>query len=164
MNFKSLLIIETQFLLSHITICYIMHSREVVAVKRGFTNSRNLFVRWLAERKELLVPLIVLFVVVDPLITFIGTNGFNISEGNHMVSKLLKAENGWMLWLIMKIVFCFVGILFLFLVYLTINTLILSETEREKATLFKYGAWSFIICFLFMIILDWISFITLSYF
>jgi hypothetical protein len=141
-----------------------MRSREVVIVNRGFINSRNLFVRWLAERKEFIIPFFILFVVVDPLITFIGTSGFNMSEGNSIVSIIIEAENGWMIWLSMKLVFGLVGAIFMFSAYYMINTQTLSKADREKAILVEYGAWSFIICFLFIIILDWTSNITLANF
>jgi uncharacterized membrane protein YfcA len=85
-----------------------------------------------------------------------------MSEGNSIVSVIIGAENGWMIWLSMKIIFGLVGAFFMFSAYYMINTQTLSKSDREKAILVEYGAWSFIICFLFIIILDWASNITLT--
>ena len=158
---KSHLIIECQFLFIHRTICYIMQSGEVV-VKRSAIHSRNIFLRWFIERKEFIIPFFILFVIVDPLMTFIGTRGFNIAEGNFIVSTMVETENGWMIWLALKLVFGLVGTTFMFSSYYIINTQRLSPHEKEKATLFEYGAWSFIICFLFIIVLHWALIITLA--
>ncbi|MEE9151422.1 MAG: hypothetical protein V3U20_06265 [Thermoplasmata archaeon] len=137
-----------------------MESGEALIVKRGVMHFRDIFVRWLTERKEFIIPFFVLFVVVDPLMTFIGTRGFNIAEGNFIVSTLVGSENGWLIWLGVKIAFGLVGTVFMFSAYYVINTQKLSRIERERATIFEYGAWSFIICFLFLIILHWASIIT----
>ena len=128
-------------------------------LQRGTIKFRYLFVRWLSERKELIIPFLMLFVVVDPLMTFIGTHGFNIREGNLIVSTLVEAENGWMIWLVLKIVFGIVGTIFMFSAYYVIHTEKLSPREKEKATIFEYGAWSFLLCFIFMIILHWATII-----
>jgi hypothetical protein len=136
-----------------------MESREVIVVKRGVIHFRDLFVRWLTERKEFIIPFFVLFVIVDPLMTFIGTHGFNIAEGNFIVSTLVESKNGWMIWLGLKMVFGLVGTVFMFSAYYVINTQKLSRRERERATIFEYGAWSFLIIFLFIIILHWVSLI-----
>ena len=132
-----------------------MESGEVTIVQRGIIHSRNIFLRWLVERKEFIIPFFVLFVIVDPLLTFIGTRGFNIAEGNYIVSTFIESQNGWMIWLALKLVFGLVGTTFMFSSYYIINTQRLSLHEKERATLFEYGAWSFIICFLFIIILHW---------
>lgn len=136
-----------------------MESQNVVSLTKMPYNFRDIFVKWLAERKELIIPFFVLFVVVDPLITYIGTHGFNIEEGNFIVSTLVEAEHGWVIWLGMKTAFGLVGTIFMFSAYYVINTERLSEHERKRATVFEYGAWSFLICFLFMIILHWASII-----
>jgi len=132
-----------------------MGYREALIVRRGTLNSDDLFVRWVIERKEFLVPFFILFIVVDPLMTYIGTNGFNIREGNLIVSTLVASENGWMIWLVLKIIFGVVGTIFMFSAYYVIHTERLSPREKEKATIFEYGAWSFLICFIFLIILHW---------
>jgi len=132
-----------------------MGYREALIVRRGTLNSGDLFVRWVIERKEFLVPFFILFIVVDPLMTYIGTNGFNIREGNLIVSTLVASENGWMIWLVLKIIFGVVGTIFMFSAYYVIHTERLSPREKEKATIFEYGAWSFLICFIFLIILHW---------
>jgi len=137
-----------------------MEYREAIVVNREIIHLRDLFVKWLSERKEFIVPFFVLFVIVDPLMTFIGTHGFNFAEGNFIVSTLVESENGWMIWLGLKIAFGLVGTVFMFSAYYVINTQKLSRREKERATIFEYGAWSFLICFLFIIILHWASIIT----
>ncbi|UCE36910.1 MAG: hypothetical protein JSW00_15615 [Thermoplasmata archaeon] len=139
-----------------------MNTGEVIVVKRGTLRDNNIFARWLAERKEFLIPFFILFVIVDPLMTFIGTRAFNIPEGNFIVSTLVEAENGWMIWLALKIVFGFIGTTFMFSAYYVINTQKLSLHEKRRATFLEYSAWSFIICFLFIIILHWALNISLA--
>jgi hypothetical protein len=139
-----------------------MEPGEVVIVQRGAVHFRDLFMKWLYDRKEFIIPFFVLFVVVDPLMTFIGTRGFNIAEGNFIVSTMVESENGWLIWLALKVVFGLVGTFFMFSSYYIINTQELTENEKQRATYFEYGAWSFLICFLFIVILHWALNISLS--
>jgi hypothetical protein len=132
-----------------------MDSREVTVPHREAIQYNSMFQRWLYDRKEFIIPFLFLFIVVDPLITFIGTAGFGMPEGNILVSTMMEEENGWFIWLAYKIVFGLAGTLFMFLSYYMINTQRLSKREKARAIIFEYGAWSFIICFLFLIILHW---------
>jgi hypothetical protein len=132
---------------------------EVTVEKKGIVHFRDLFVNWLGERKEFIIPFFILFVIVDPLVTFIGTRGFNIEEGNFIVYTLVESENGWMIWLGLKAFFGLVGTIFMFSAYYFINNEKLSGKEKENATNFEYGAWSFLIFFSFIIIFHWASLI-----
>jgi hypothetical protein len=132
-----------------------MDSREVIVLQSRAIQTRDIFLRWLSERKEFIIPLLFLFVVVDPLITFIGTQGFGLPEGNAMVVTMMEAEGGWYIWLALKILFGVTGTIFMFASYYMINTQKMSKKERQRALIFEYGAWTFIICFLFLIILHW---------
>ncbi len=134
-----------------------MDSREVIVSNREALHFQDLFSKWLDERKEFIIPFFFLFVVVDPLITFIGTSGFGMPEGNVLVSTMMEAENGWYIWLGWKLVIGFVGTFFMFAAYYMINTGKLSYREKERATIFEYGAWTFLICFLFLVILHWVT-------
>jgi hypothetical protein len=133
-----------------------MDSGEVTVPHREAIQYNSMFQRWLYDRKEFIIPFLFLFIVVDPLITFIGTAGFGMPEGNILVSTMMEEENGWFIWLAYKIVFGLAGTLFMFMSYYMINTQKLSRKEKVRATIFEYGAWSFIICFLFLIILHWV--------
>ena len=139
-----------------------MSSQNVIVTQKHTPRFGRVFKEWLLERKEVIIPFYVLFVVVDPLMTWVGTDAFNISEGNFIVSTLVKAENGWIIWLALKTLFGFVGTMFMFSSYYVIHAGKLTEIEKQKATVFEYGAWSFIIGFLFIIILHWAYTITLT--
>lgn len=132
-----------------------MDSGEVIVLNREAIQYNSMFQRWLYDRKEFIIPFLFLFVVVDPLITFIGTAGFGMPEGNIIVSTMMEEENGWLIWIAYKIAFGLAGTLFMFMSYYMINTQKLSKREKARATIFEYGAWSFIICFLFLVILHW---------
>lgn len=132
-----------------------MDSREVTVPSSEAIHYNSMFQRWLYDRKEFIIPFLFLFIVVDPLITFIGTAGFGMPEGNILVSTMMEEENGWFIWLAYKIIFGLAGTLFMFMSYYMINTQRLSKREKARAIIFEYGAWSFIICFLFLVILHW---------
>ncbi len=134
-----------------------MDSREVIVSNSRSIHFRDLFNKWLYERKEFIIPFLFLFIVVDPLITFIGTSGFGMPEGNALVSTMMQAENGWLIWIGWKVLFGFVGTIFMFSAYCMINSGKLTRREKERATIFEYGAWCFLICFLFLIILHWVT-------
>ncbi|UCG69218.1 MAG: hypothetical protein JSV09_15795 [Thermoplasmata archaeon] len=136
-----------------------MESRNIGTYSITSHKLKFFFERWLYDRKEFIIPFFVLFVVVDPLMTYIGTNAFNFREGNLIVSTLVEAEHGWVIWLAMKMVFGLVGTIFMFWAYYVINTEKLTRREKQRAVIFEYGAWSFLICFLFIIILHWASII-----
>jgi hypothetical protein len=134
-----------------------MDSREVIVSNGRSHHLQDLFTKWLYERKEFIIPFFFLFVVVDPLITFIGTSGFGMPEGNALVSIMMQAENGWWIWIGWKLLFGFVGTIFMFSAYCMINTGKLTGREKERATIVEYGAWSLIIFFLFFVILHWVT-------
>lgn len=136
-----------------------MESQSLPARYESRTNIRDIFVEWLYVRKEFIIPFLVLFVIIDPLLTFIGTDAFNLLEGNFIVQTLVESQNGWMIWLVLKIIFGLVGTMFMFSAYYMINTGKLSDKEKKKATMFEYSAWSFLIFFLFIVILHWASII-----
>jgi hypothetical protein len=89
-----------------------MDSGEVTVPHREAIQYNSMFQRWLYDRKEFIIPFLFLFIVVDPLITFIGTAGFGMPEGNILVSTMMEEENGWFIWLAYKIVFGLAGTLF----------------------------------------------------
>ncbi len=133
-----------------------MESHSVNAVGTSTSSFKSIFVEWLIERKEFIVPFFVLFAMVDPLITYVGVNAFDIDEGNFIVSIIIKWENGWLIWLALKTVFGLVGTMFMFSAYYTIRTEELTDTEKKKAIMFEYGGWSFLLCLFFIIILHWV--------
>jgi hypothetical protein len=132
-----------------------MDSGEVRVLQREVIQYNSMFQRWLYDRKEFIIPFLFLFIVVDPLITFIGTAGFGIPEGNMIVSTMMEEENGWFIWIAYKIIFGMAGTLFMYMSYYMINTQKLTKKEKARAIIFEYGAWSFIICFLFLVIIHW---------
>jgi hypothetical protein len=139
-----------------------MESKNIDSYGITSHNLKFIFEKWLVDRKEFIIPFFVLFVVVDPLITYIGTNAFNIREGNLIVSTLVESEHGWWIWLAIKMIFGLVGTIFMFWAYYVINTEKLTLEEKQRAIIFEYGAWSFLICFLFIVILHWASSIVVS--
>jgi hypothetical protein len=132
-----------------------MDSGKVRVLQREVIQYNSMFQRWLYDRKEFIIPFLFLFIVVDPLITFIGTAGFGIPEGNMIVSTMMEEENGWFIWIAYKIIFGMAGTLFMYMSYYMINTQKLTKKEKARAIIFEYGAWSFIICFLFLVIIHW---------
>jgi hypothetical protein len=117
-------------------------SQESLSEKPQF---RLVFGKWVQDRLLFVWMFILFFVVLDSFFTYLGTNYLGMNERNFFVAMILGLGNGWLIWLVLKVVIAFMGTMLFFLTYYYVSTSSMSKKDRDGVLLFELCGWVYLI-------------------
>ena len=133
-----------------------MKNRSSEVEKEGETQqSKTVFSRWVQDRILLVWIFVLSFVVLDSFFTYVGVNIFGIAEKNIFVNFILDQGQGWLIWLILKVVIAVFGTALFFLVYYTVSTSKMSKRDRDGVLLFELCGWVYLVSLNVISVLIW---------
>ncbi|MCK5291488.1 MAG: hypothetical protein KAR39_05690 [Thermoplasmata archaeon] len=116
---------------------------------------KHVFGKWVHDRLLFVWLFLLSFVVLDSFFTYLGMNYMGIGEKNVFVAMILGLGNGWLIWLLLKVVIAFLGTLLFFLVYYSISTSAMSKKEKEGVLLFELCGWVYLVSLNMFSVLIW---------
>jgi hypothetical protein len=116
---------------------------------------KRIFKRWIRERNVLVTIFFLSFVVWDSFLTYLGLSYLGVGEKNLVVSRILSLDNGWVIWLILKIAIAVLGTVFFFMAYYAVSTSSLPKKQREGVLLLEYCGWIYLISFNLLSVFMW---------
>ncbi|MEE9116823.1 MAG: hypothetical protein V3U09_08005 [Thermoplasmata archaeon] len=116
---------------------------------------QRVFGKWVHDRLLFVWLFVLSFVVLDSFFTYLGMNYLGIGEKNIFVVMILGLGNGWLIWLVLKVVIAFMGTLLFFLVYYSVSTSAMSKKEKEGVLLFELCGWVYVVSLNMFSVLMW---------
>jgi len=105
----------------------------------------QVFGKWVQDRILLVWIFILSFVVLDSFFTYVGVNHYGISERNYFVTTILSLGNGWLIWLVLKVMIAVLGTALFFLTYYYVSTSKMTRKDRDGVLLFEFCGWVYIV-------------------
>ncbi|MFQ6059997.1 MAG: hypothetical protein ACE5KV_01710 [Thermoplasmata archaeon] len=115
----------------------------------------RVFRRWVRDRNILVTVFLLSFLVWDSLLTYLGLFYLGVGERNIVVSTILRLENGWYIWLGLKVLIALVGTALFFMVYYMVSTSPLPKEKREGVLLLEFCGWIYLISFNLLSVFMW---------
>lgn len=119
------------------------------------SNSESVFNKWVQDRILLVWAFIISFVVLDTFFTYLGLNHMGMAEKNSFVALILRMENGWMVWLVLKVLISVLGTAMFFMIYYWVSTAPMSRKDREGVLLFELCGWVYLVSLNIFSLISW---------